>query len=183
MCRLLCEAGAVKLAANNHALCVACQSGRFECVRVLSSFGMPRDDHEFMGSPEAIAEEFGHEELLAWLVKSRRWTLLHHIEELTVERARALLRGGASLRGRGGSGSPLKRARTVGGDVSALLLRAARWSVHSHDLFPAAARARAVELLKMGYLLASSHSATQGHATALVDVWRQYVLPHAITRP
>ena len=51
----------------------------------------------------------------------------------------------------------------------------------THDLFPAAARAQAVAVLRLGYLLASARYETE--AAALVDVWRQYVLPHAITRP
>ena len=76
--------------------------------------------------------------------------------------------------------SPLERAQSVGGEVSALLLRAARWSEGSHDLFPAPARAQAVAVLRLGYLLASARYATEERA--LVDAWRHIVLPHAITR-
>ena len=76
--------------------------------------------------------------------------------------------------------SPLERARTVGGEVSALLLRAARWSERTHELFPASGRAQAVALLRLGYLLASARAPHQ--AAAFCDVWREYVLPHAITR-
>ena len=91
------------------------------------------------------------------------------------ERARALLRNGAELHV-----GAIERAREIGGEVSALLLRAARWSEGSHDLFPAPARAQAVAVLRLGYLLASARYATE--AVALVDVWRHIVLPHAITR-
>ena len=100
----------------------------------------------------------------------------HHLEQLTPERARALLRGGADVRA--GAPSPLERARTVGGEASALVLRAARWSEGSHELFPAAARAQAVAVLRLGYLLASARYATE--ATALTDAWRHMVLPHAM---
>ena len=64
--------------------------------------------------------------------------------------------------------------------MSALLLRAARWSEGSHELFPAPARAQAVAVLRLGYLRASAQYPME--AAALVDVWRHIVLPHAITR-
>ena len=120
----------------------------------------------------------GHAELVAWLRATDSWTPLHHLEQLTPKRARALLRGGADLHA--GAPSPLERARAVGGEVSALLLRAARWSEGSHELFPAPARAQAVAVLRLGYLLASAQYPME--AVALVDVWRHIVLPHAITR-
>ena len=177
--RLLCEAGAVDIARTteeaNAALLCAAQYGHFECVRVLSSYGMTREAHAMMGFPEDMAAQLEHEELLEWLIMARDWTPLHHIEELTVERARALLRSGAELQA-----SVLERARRVGGEVSALLLRAARWSVHSHGLFPKHARARAVSLMRLGYLLAWSRPEQQQQS--LVDVWRDCVLPHAVDR-
>ena len=95
---------------------------------------------------------------------------------VTPERARALLRGGADVRA--GAPSPLERARTVGGEASALVLRAARWSEGSHELFPSAARAQAVAVLRLGYLLASARYATE--ATSLTDAWRYIVLPRAM---
>ena len=78
-----------------------------------------------------------------------------------------------------GRGRPAGRGCTL----SALLLRAARWSEHSHDLFPAAARDQAVDLLRLGYLLAWSRPQHQQQASSLVDVWRDYVLPYAVTSP
>ena len=64
----------------------------------------------------------------------------------------------------------------------ALVLRAAEpWSGETHSLFPAAARSRAVELLRLGYLLASQPRFA-GEAHALVDAWRGFVLPHAVSR-
>ena len=146
---------------------------------LLSSYGASRKAHPEAGTPEEIAERHGHAELAAWLRATDGWTPLHHLEQLTPKRARALLRGGAALHA--GAPSPLERARTVGGEVSALLLRAARWSEGSHELFPAPARAQAVAVLRLGYLLASAQYPME--AVALVDVWRHIVLPHAITRP
>ena len=137
----------------------------------------PKRDATWTGAAEK-AEFQGYADLLEWLVQTRNWTPLHHLEQLTPKRARALLRGGADLHA--GAPSPLARARTVGGEVSALLLRAARWSEGSHELFPAPARAQAVAVLRLGYLLASAQYPME--AVALVDVWRHIVLPHAITR-
>ena len=117
-------------------------------------------------------------DLAAWLRATDGWTPLHHLEQLTPKRKRALLRGGAALHA--GAPSPLERARAVGGEVSALLLRAARWSEGSHELFPAPGRAQAVAVLRLGYLLASAQYPME--AVALVDAWRHIVLPHAITR-
>jgi hypothetical protein len=145
-------------------------------VKLLSSRGASRKAHPQFGTPEEIAERHGHAELAAWLRETADWTPLHHLEQLTLERARALLRGDADVRA--GAPSPLERARTVGGEASALVLRAARWSEGSHELFPAAARAQAVAVLRLGYLLASSRYATE--ATALTDAWRHIVLPHAM---
>ena len=54
---------------------------------------------------------------------------------------------------------------------------APRWSVHSHDLHPAAERAHAVALMRLGYLLAPRFRQQAG---ALVDVWRHHVLPLAL---
>ena len=76
---------------------LACEQGYAECAQMLSSFGASRnillDGHEFTAESEAADE--GHEELRAWLERSRDWTPLHHIEVLTPARTRALLRAGA----------------------------------------------------------------------------------------
>jgi hypothetical protein len=128
-----------------------------------------------VATPNSQEQADTYAALATWLQSTEGWGPLHHIEQLTTDRTRALLRGGASLHA--GSPSPLERARAVGGEVSALLLRAARWSEGSHDLFPAPTRAQAVEVMRLGYLLASALG-----STALVDLWRQFVLPHAITR-
>ena len=69
----------------------------------------------------------------------------------------------------------------AGGAASALILRAAVWSPEAHELFPSAARARAVILLKLGHLLARSPRFA-AEAGSLVDAWVGFVLPHAIVR-
>jgi hypothetical protein len=139
-------------------------------------------------------------ECAQWLDATRRWTSpLHHFEFLSRERVRALLVGGADVRaGDGGDDAPtplgLASARLLrradgpddgrsGG--AALISRAvAPWSPGSHALFPAAAKARAIELLWLGALLARR---LQGGAAADVqgafcDAWLGHVMPFAVER-
>ena len=73
--------------------------------------------------------------------------------------------------------SPLDRRRLA---AARLILRAAApWSPDTHALWGDGHRARAVEALKLGYLIASTRAQTEHHA--FVDVWIAHVLPHAIT--
>ena len=120
----------------------------------------------------------GRTELLAWLRLSPDWTPLHHHEVISADRARTLLRGGANLLS--GSPSPLELAQRTTGEASTLVQRAGRWSEGSHQLFPGEARAYAAELLRIGYLLAWSPR-YQAVAASLMDAWRHYVMPHAVT--
>ena len=155
---------------------MACHQGHLECVKVLSSRGASR---AVTGgrTAESTAEDFDHPELLAWLIRSRDWTPLHHTDVITSTHARALLRAGASLHT--GSPTPLELAAHGTGDVHALLRSASTWSLNSHDLFPADLRARAVALLRIGYLLAWSPR-FQTQSASLVDAWRDCVIPHAM---
>ena len=104
-----------------------------EVAKLLSSYGASRAATPY-GTPEEVATEEGHADLAAWLVASRGWTPLQHLEAfpetsgrrrerivltriaplpqaLTVERARVLLRGGADSSA--GEPSALKRARVL----------------------------------------------------------------------
>ena len=56
-----------------------------------------------------VAEErrVRHQELVDWLVRSRLWsTALHHLEFLTAERTRALLRAGDNIHAAAEPGGP-----------------------------------------------------------------------------
>jgi hypothetical protein len=139
-----------------------------------------------------VATARGHEALAAWLVSSREWsTPLHHLTIISAARARALLRGGADLHAKHQPDGPtpltLAQAMCAAGDAPAgsaaqLVLRAARaWSPDTHDLFPAAARERAVTLMLHGHLLVREPR-FEGEAGALLDVWMAYVLPRAVER-
>ena len=108
------------------------------------------------GTPEEIANRDGHADLAAWLVASRGWTPLAHLESLTAARALSLLRSGASLHE--GEPTPLQRAAGGEGEAAALIRRAAApWSPASHSLFPAAARTRAALLVLSLYEIHERH--------------------------
>ena len=156
----LCEANAAVDVVHDDgstALILAASNNNLQAVRILSSYGANRSLQDLEGDTAADAARLlGNHELLAWMQQSSDWTPLHHIEQLSVGRARALLHGGASLQA--GAPSALERARTVGGEVGALLQAAARpWSPATHELFGPAARARAEELVRLLYSLRNEH--------------------------
>ena len=101
---------------------------------------------------EQTSAAHDHAALTEWLILSRQWSPLHHLEVLSPERTRALLRGGADLHFKPSAGdvpSPLERAQQLapGSAAASLVVRAAGpWSVASHELFPDAQRAHAVSL-------------------------------------
>ena len=68
--------------------------------------------------------------------------------------------------------------------VSELIVKAAEWSPQSHELFPEAARKRAVEVMHLGYLIAwDEERFAEGVARPeLVDCWRSFVLPKVVGR-
>jgi hypothetical protein len=72
--------------------------------------------------------------------------------------------------------------RALDGTVAHLVLRAALpWEPNTHHLFPEAARARAYELLLVGYALSRSPPYA-AHTQALLDVWVYGVMAYAIER-
>ena len=192
---VLCAAGAI-IDTPDHRGCTplmwAATRGNTECTKVLSSYGASRELYgNSYGAPwefyverpivrydaERCAASQGHRQLASWLARTRDWTPLHHVEQLSCARTVALLRGGAELHV--GSVSPLDRARQSQGEVSELILRAASWSPRSHELFPPEDRQYVVAMLRLGYQLAWSRGHWQQSA-ALVDVWQAYVLPQLV---
>jgi ankyrin repeat protein len=171
--------------------------GSFGVLQLLCSYAPSR---EAVSAQLALYLSALAPECAQWLEVTRRWTSpLHHFELISFERVRALLVGGADVRaGDGGDDAPtplgLASARLLrradgpddgrsGG--AALISRAvAPWSPGSHALFPAAAKARAIELLWLGALLARR---LQGGAAADVqgafcDAWLGHVMPFAVER-
>ena len=174
-------------------LYAACMNGHLACVKLLSSYGAARSKLGYF-NVQTAAEEEGQDKVSAWLTLSREWSSpLHHLEIISADRARDLLRAGADLNAAGQQGgpTPLSLARALGEAGSAaaasqtpseLVLRAAElWSPEGHNLFPAAARARAVEMLRLGVLL-SWLPRFRGVEGALLDAWRAGVIPRAVDR-
>ena len=69
--------------------------------------------------------------------------------------------------------------------VGRLILKAAEWSPQSHELFPEAARKRAVEVMRLGYLIfwdEERFDSREGAAPELAELWRGFVLPRVVVR-
>ena len=80
--RLLLEAGAAPDQAADDGvtpLVVACYQGHLDVAKLLSSYGASRAATPFGTTVEA-ANSRGHADLAAWLVASRGWTPLQHLE-------------------------------------------------------------------------------------------------------
>jgi hypothetical protein len=137
-------------------------------------------------------------ECVEYLEVTSNWTTqLHHFEFLPIERVRALLVEGANVHasnGEAGAPTPLSlaqrlRALTICSAHAAaalIIAAAAPWSPTTHALFPAAAKARAIELLRVGWLLARCIQSCVADASdvemAFRDVWLSHIMPHAIER-
>ena len=172
-------------------LLIACFNGHLACVQLMSSHGASRNS-EYGDSAEDIAESRGHAAISAWLVTSREWiTPLHHLKVLDIACARKLLRTGAHLHAvaTAGGPSPLSLAHELHaageapeGSAAQLVLAAVQpWSTRTHDIFPRAARARAMMLLLLGHRL-SQHPRFAGQQQGFFDVWKEVVMPHAVCR-
>jgi hypothetical protein len=132
--------------------------------------------------------------LQAFLDATRRWTSqLHYFQFLPVERVAGLLADGADVHASDGSTdapTPIGLARTLlctgSTDPCAELIVSTDpipWSECTYELFPPRGRARAVELLLAGHLLARSCPGSgAGQGTALLDVWVAHVMPCALHR-
>mgnify|MGYP000645510418 CR=1 FL=1 len=157
------------------ALLGACFLGETVSAQLLCSFGADRlkSPWEEVSAIE-LARAQGYDALANWMDASDGWSPLHHLEALDSERTRALLRGGASPWAFGGEPvvTPLERAREQPASEVARLIRAAAepWSPATHDLFPRRPRSEAVELMRIGYLLAWSPR-FQGQSRSLIDAW------------
>ena len=163
--RLLLGAGAsvdlTRVDTGTTPLTAAFHRGHAECVQLLSSYGASR---EALPSEEDMRRRYPERTaLIEWLALSRHWTPLHHLEVLSPERARALLRAGANLhlKAKPDVPSPLERAQqllfaesvsSTSTIVASLVVRAAGpWSAESHELFGDAERAWAATLVRLLY--------------------------------
>lgn len=200
---LLCEAPDVNvdlLTENGFsALDFAARGGSVECCMALCSYGAKMRDDAYEQAAEA-----GQERAMAVLEVTRFYdTPLHFPTAVPPARARALLRAGADVHAEAAM-TPLgvlqstaakvatpytiacgmaERGEAPPGSTADLILAAAEpWSAETHGLFPEAARAHAVEVVRLGYQLSSSLRAAHGQERAFLDAWMAHVLPHAISR-
>ena len=187
----LCEAGAaVNATTASHvtALEFAAANGNVDAAQILCSHGAAY--HE---SAAEQARENGHDALAERLLERVHWcTPLHHVDVVDPVRARALLRAGADLEACKGPGcaTPLSLAKERDaqgcapcGSTARLILQAGLpWSPETHELFPDASRCRAVELGHIGVQLSLRLPCARGNEQALLDTWREVVMPHAVTR-
>ena len=168
----------------------ACQYGHLATAKLLSSYGASRHFDLSFGSQkthetaEALAKFHGHLTLAAWLRDSCKWTTpLHHVAVISTSRTLALLRAGASIDAKDQEGdlTPLALAcelhakgEAPNGTPAALVLKAAQpWSPETHALFPAAARAYAVQMMLIG------HSKS---ARLPADLWMHIIMPYLVSR-
>jgi len=173
--------------------------GHLECAQLCSACGASRtfNIRGSVGTMVELAARAGLAHIAEWLARSREWTTrLHHLELLTEAQARAELRAGADVHAAARVGGPTPLSVALGhvlatgldeaarGTAAAcLVLRAGQpWCPTNHSLFPAPARARAVELVRIGFLLSRAPRFAGAGPQAVMDVWRAFVMPHAVER-
>ena len=184
------------------AMGMACSNGKIDRAQILSYYGASRT---FVGAPppvstaEKLATLQRHNDLLEYLQVTRDCTTpLQHIACVpnwppffdAGERCFALLRGGADILAGGKEATPLFFARRMEStfpgfpyEPTRQILEAAKpWSRHTHKLFPAPARARAVELMLVGELLSREERFAAYGPVAVVDAWMAFVVPKAVSR-
>ena len=96
--------------------------------------------------------EDGNKDMAGWITNTIEWSPLHHLDVLSPDRTRLLLRQGADVHAKpttGDTRTPFEVAEGMQGTSESarlVLLAAGQWSVESHSLFPNAARNSAATL-------------------------------------
>ena len=195
--RALLEAGADVLQLRNDGTCVldfVCGARSLATLQLICAYAPSRAVvHAQLALRPGLAVAPA---CAQWLDTTSRWSSpLHHFELLPLERVRALLVAGADVRAAddGGADAPTPVSLAVArlrlgadGRAALIIAAAAPWSPKTHALFPALAKARAVELLRVGWLLARRFQRVCAEAAevegALREVWLGHVMPFAIER-
>ena len=108
---------------------------------------------------------------------SRTWvTALHHSSVLEPDDVLLLLRSGADVNSRRygmiNAPSPVDIALQLPCAAAQLVVEASRpWSPATHHLFPIAARQRAAQLVRLGYLIALRNVFHLDAPGSLLDAW------------
>ena len=196
---ILLESGAK---ANLHsinglsAIKVAISAGSERAVQLCSAYGGRQGGCAQSLEHEELANSHQRRSLANWLVRSRGWTPLHHLDILTSSRTLSLLRregiGCDALSSNihacsASHETPLTIAWELHdsgaapqGSPAAMVLMASRWCGQSDHLFPAQVRAHARELLHAGYRL-SRRVAFESAAQGFIDIWLEFVMPLVLT--
>jgi len=129
--RLCLEAGFdVDFPSDQPPMLVACQRGRVDHAKLLSSYSAARVFASGLSAEAAChispvpqstltPSQRNKSQLREWLERTRDWTPLHHLEQLNAVRARQLIDGGASVHARpNGLPSPLQRVEEERMEVS-----------------------------------------------------------------
>ena len=183
-------------------LAAACFNRDLHTVRVLCSYGAKRTFQEARGglpakTAESTARARGDASTVAFLKESAEWSLLAHLEVLSMKRARALLDGGAVVDGVGaGSPSPLARAKAlcpdrdfVAGLSAHLVLElGAPWTRVTHEFYPPPVRSLGRELMRIAYAIRIGKAAHEvdgalrpfAGPAAVADVFELYVIPRLL---
>ena len=146
---------------------------------------------------EELATHHGHHVLAFWLAVSRRWSMLHHLEYITDERARAILRYfGADADT--GDPTPRDRAKALcstgtvaaGSAAHVVLEWGAPWKRTTHKFYPPEVRARVAVLMRVAQAIKRGKAAYEAdgvrvdfaHPVSVADVFEAFVMPHMVTR-
>jgi hypothetical protein len=194
--RALLEACADVVQLRNDGKCALEFAGKsFEMVRLLCAYAPSREEVRAHLTNDDLEVSL---ECAQWLDATSRWTSpLHHFEFLTLERVLALLVVGADVHaGDGSADAPTPVSLAVAqllhgdgsndGNAALIVAAAAPWSLTTHALFPARAKAHAAVVLRIGWLLARRLQKTVADASevevAFRDVWLGHVMPYTIER-
>ena len=175
------------------ALMYACANGHEAIARLLCAYGAKRDAADIDGATAlTYARIKGHHPLANWLEATHLWTPLHHLEQLTSQRAAALLRDGgdphARAAGVAAAPSPFELAKAMqaaeggvaaGSAAALVILEVEGWAAENRQLMAAEACERAEVLSGMLAWLAPRFS-VKGDEGRLRDPWKTEVLPRVL---
>ena len=164
---------------NRTALTYSCMS-QPTAAKILSSYGASRDITDNFGRTAVATARWRRKHDLAdWLEETRSWTPLHHLEFITRDYMRTLLRDGASpfARPEPTLPSPLDIARQLkesgrappDSNAAVLIIHFDGWRVQHRNLMPEAARGRARALSWIG-----------AKSPLPMVLWTDFIIPKAL---
>lgn len=194
------------------------EEGTIRLLVLLSSYGANRTFHfspgaRMMGdsAEEVLTSRFDFHDRRAdlfpeldlgcrWLAETRGWSPLHHLADMSLERARVLLSGGADVHKEDEDGeTPLDRAKAMcgallieyAGTAAHLVLEwGAPWKRATHAFYPSVVRARVAVFMRIAQAIRRGKAAYKGrtrHAllpytnpVSISDVFESTIIPYLI---